>query len=87
MHGLTVVLQKSESIVESPEVIEQAISFLTSCSSYHRRLSFLVFDVRGFKSFNLVSVMQYLSRILTVSLSTGRDFDKDVLTDLVRVLH
>ena len=54
---------------------------------YHRRLSFLAFDDKGERSFSLVSVMQYFSRIFTVSLSTGRDFDKSVLTALVRILH
>ena len=31
--------------------------------------------------------MQYLRRILTVNLSTGRDFERSVLTVRVRILH
>ena len=31
--------------------------------------------------------MQYLSKVLIVSLFTGRDFDKSFLTDLKSILH
>ena len=54
---------------------------------YHRKLSFFAFDVRVERSFSLVSVMQYFSKILIVSLFTGRDFDKSFFTDLNSVLH
>ena len=91
----TIGFQKSNILAFKDFLINRQIEFWQKFSKflkilkyfYHRKLSFFAFDVRVERSFSLVSVMQYFSRILIVSLFTGRDFDKSFFTDLNSVLH